>query len=93
MAAHPFAEVQAQAGGNPDLRLYQGQGGAVVRLYTDNPALVFRLVTDPGSAVDRQLFDYHQSVPLQPGPVPALLAAIRQAHAQAAGPGPTGEPT
>jgi len=89
--AHPFPEVIALAGGDPDLRLHQGQGGAVVRLYTDSPALVFRLVTDPGSAVDRQHFDYHQSVPLQPGPVPDLLAAIRQAYAQAADPGATGD--
>jgi len=90
-AAHPFHAVHAlaQAEGSLDLRLHAAE--SVVRLHTQSPPVVFRLEADPGSAVDRQLFDYHQSVRLAPGPAPALLAAIWRHFAHRAGRDTTGD--
>ncbi|WP_299691564.1 hypothetical protein [uncultured Tateyamaria sp.] len=76
---HPFPAVYAlaQAGALPALKLVTAYDGALMRLYTQSPDLVFKLHLDPGSAMDRQRFDYHKHIRIDPGTPEEILAQIK----------------
>ncbi len=76
---HPFIAVKTLAvdEGYDALEIVNVYDGALIRLYTHSPDIVFRLKGDPGSAMDRQRFDYHTHVTLDPAPTADMLRDIK----------------
>jgi len=77
--AHPFVAVKAlaEAEGFDALKIVNTYEGRLIRLYCSSPDIVFRLTGDPGSAMDRQRFDYHRHVRLDPASPAELLNRIK----------------
>lgn len=76
---HPFPAVHAlaQAGALPELEIVNVYDGALIRLFVTKKHLVFKLRGDPGSAMDRQRFDYHTHVRIDPGTPQEILDQIK----------------
>jgi len=77
---HPFRAVYAlaQAENLHRLEIVDAYDGALIRLFHTPTNQVFKLDLDPGSAMDRQRFDYHQHVRIDPGTPEEILAQIKR---------------
>ena len=85
---HPFRAVYAlaEAEGYDALDIVDVYDGALIRLFGTEVDIVFRLQGDPGSAMDRQRFDYHEKVRIDPAPPQQMLDTIKAQIAKGAKP-------